>query len=163
MSRVILLMAFLFQSAIAFEDWGPVKFLVGNWTGEGSGQPGQGTGKFSFTPDLQGKVLIRKSYAEYPAAQGRPASRHDDLMVVYREESSGWRAMYFDNEGHVISYTVISSGAGAVFTSDGPASGTRYRLTYMPEGKEEVRLRFEIAPPGKEFATYLESSARKGP
>ena len=39
--------------------WGPVEYLVGDWTGEGGGGPGQGGGSFSFRPDLQGKILVR--------------------------------------------------------------------------------------------------------
>ena len=110
-------------------DWGPAQFLVGHWTGEGSGQPGTGTGAFSFTPDLQGTVLLRRSFADYPAAHGKPASRHDDLMVVYHGETAGeLRAIYFDNEGHVIRYSGTASGRGVVFVSDGKPGEARYRL-----------------------------------
>jgi hypothetical protein len=75
-----------FVCSLLAQDWGPAQFLVGNWTGEGGGQPGQGVGAFSFSPDLQGKILVRKSFAKYPPAEGRPASRHDDLTIVYRDE-----------------------------------------------------------------------------
>ena len=64
--------AILFAASLIGQDWGPAQFLVGNWTGEGGGQPGQGTGAFSFSPELQGKILVRKSFAEYPAANGSP-------------------------------------------------------------------------------------------
>ena len=30
-----------------------LNFLVGDWQGEGGREPGQGTGDFSFQPDLQ--------------------------------------------------------------------------------------------------------------
>ena len=49
---------------------------------------------------VQRKVLIRKSYAQYAT------SRHEDLMVVYLEKDL--KAIYFDNEDHVIHYTVES-------------------------------------------------------
>ena len=49
--------------------WGPVEWLLGDWTGEGGGGPGQGSGSFSFKPDLQGKILVPKNRAEYPAAK----------------------------------------------------------------------------------------------
>jgi hypothetical protein len=68
-----------------WQDW---SFLLGEWTGVGSGQPGQGAGKFSFKPDLQRRVLVRTNYAEYPATKDRPAFRHDDLMIVYRGPAS---------------------------------------------------------------------------
>ncbi len=152
------------------EDWGPAQFLVGHWTADGSGQPGQGSGSFSFTPDLQGKILVRKSFAEYPAADGKPASRHDDLMIVYRDPGSHeLRATYFDSEEHVIQYSLKASegGAvfvtegGAVFVTEGGANTMRYRLTYTSTGADRLKLKFEIAPPGKDFATYLESAVHR--
>jgi hypothetical protein len=60
----------------------PLAFLIGEWTASGAGQPGAGTGVATFRRDLQGQVIVRTSYAEYPAAAGQPGSRHDDLMVI---------------------------------------------------------------------------------
>src|SRR5580700_2611971 len=164
MKRALILATLcLFSRAFAAEDWGPAQFLIGHWTGDGSGQPGQGSGSFSFTPDLEGKVLVRKSFAAYPAANGKPAFRHDDLMIVYRDETSHeLRAMYFDSEGHVIPYSVKpAEGRGVVFVTEGGATTMRYRLTYIGTAGEGVKLKFEIAPPGKEFATYLEAAAHR--
>src|SRR5690242_10819063 len=117
--------------ALVAEDWGPLEFLIGEWSGQGTGAPGTGGGAFSFTPDLQRQILVRKSFAEYPAAGGKPAYRHDDLLIVYREGAKGpLRAIYFDNEGHVIRYTVTTSANGAIFTSEGGRDEPRYRMTY---------------------------------
>ena len=144
------------------EDWGPVQFLAGHWTGDGGGEPGRGSGSFSFAPDLQGKILVRKSFAEYPAANGKPAYRHDDLMIVYRDGSSRQlRAIYFDNEEHAIPYSIQSSPGGVVFESEGPRDAARFRLTYTSAGSGRLKLKFEIAPPGKEYATYIEAGAKR--
>jgi hypothetical protein len=168
MKRVLVLAMFCLVSlslAVGAEDWGPAQFLVGNWTGEGTGHPGEGTGAFSFIPDLQGRVLVRKSFAAYPAANGKPASRHDDLMIVYRDETSRqMRAMYFDSEDHVIPYSVKpADGGGVVFVTEGAPGTMRFRLTYSSTGTDRLKLKFEIAPPGKDFATYLEATARRDP
>jgi hypothetical protein len=161
--RSFILLALVFAPSILFaDDWGPVQFLIGSWTGEGNGGPGRGAGSFSFTPDLQGKVLVRKSFAEYPAANGKPAARHDDLMIVYRDAASQQlRAIYFDSEEHVIQYSVKSLDGAAVFATETPPSAPRYRLTYTATSKDELKLKFEIAPPGKEFATYIEAAASR--
>ena len=88
MRHFLLLTLLLAAAPLPGADWGPLQFLVGKWSGGGSGGPGQGTGDFSFTPDLQNSVLVRKSFAEYPPANGKPAFRHDDLMIVYRDAAS---------------------------------------------------------------------------
>ncbi len=147
-------------------DWGPLGFLLGDWVGEGGGQPGQGTGEFSFHPGLQNRILVRKSYAAYPATKDRPASRHDDLTVIYKEsESAPPRAIYFDNEGHVINYSItVSPDQKTIeFVSDVLPSSPRYRLTYVKTGSTTLTLRFEIAPPGKpdSFTTYIEAKAKR--
>jgi len=154
---------FMLFSAVGFsQDWGPAQFLAGHWTGEGTGQPGSGTGAFSFAPDLAGHVLVRKSFADYPAAGGKPAFRHDDLMMIYRDETShALQAIYFDSEGHVIRYTVSPDGPTLVFLSDGDASQMRYRMTYTLTGKDNLKFKFEIAPPAKDFTTYIEAGAHR--
>ena len=79
MRGLLIVAMFLFSLTAKAEDWGPLQFLVRNWTGEGGGEPGQGSGSFSFTPDLQGKILVRKNVAEYPPSKEKPAYKHDDL------------------------------------------------------------------------------------
>ncbi len=160
--RKLLLLSILYSVAClaAADDWGPLQFLLGTWAGEGGGQPGQAAGKFTFTPDLQGRVLIRRNFAEYPAANGKPAFRHDDLMIVHRDgEAKVLKATYYDNEGHVIHYVVQPSSAGAVFVSEG--SPVRYRLTYTRQSADKIQTKFEIAPPGKEFASYVEATVHR--
>jgi hypothetical protein len=83
-------------------------------------------------------------------------------MIVYRDESShGSQAIYFDSEAHVIRYTVSPAGRGVVFLSDGAANQVRYRMTYTPAGQDSLKIKFEIAAPGKEFATYIEAGAHR--
>ena len=105
-------------------------------------------------------MLLRKNYADYPAQAGKLATRHEDLMVVYRDEASRQlRARYFDSESHAIAYSVAGTGNGAVFVSEGGPEVLRYRLTYLHTGADGLSIRFEFAPPGKEFASYIQASA----
>lgn len=148
------------------DAWKPYRFLVGDWTGEGGGEPGKGSGRFSFAWDLQEKVLLRRNRAEYPAAQGRPTVVHDDLMVIYRADRAGpTKAIYFDSEGHVINYAVSLSDDSRTLTflSDVVSAAPRFRLSYTKEKDDSIKIKFEIAPPGKPdgFMTYLEGSTQR--
>jgi len=143
-------------------DWDAMQFLVGEWVGEGGGGPGQGSGGFSFLPDLKNTVLVRRNHSEYPPQDGRPAYSHEDLMVIYRD-GTRVRGDNYDNEGHVIRYAVQAAGGQVVFLGDEQPSAARYRLIYTKSGAYAVKIMFEITPPGKsdQFAKYIEASAKR--
>jgi len=163
--RVLLGIALLIAApgwAQTNDPWKPLEFLVGEWTGEGGGGPGQGGGGFSFQFDLNKTVMVRKNYAEHPAQNGREAFRHDDLMVVYLDESSKKpRAIYFDSEGHTIRYAITTSGSAVVFESEAGEPGAHYRLTMTPGG-DRVKGKFEVKAPGEaQYQTYIDFAAKR--
>jgi hypothetical protein len=140
----------------------PLAFLVGEWVSSGAGEPGAGTGTAVFSRGLQDEVILRTSFAEYPAADGRPPSRHDDFMIIY-VSPPGVRADYYDSEGHVIRYRVRSPSPGqAVFLSDPVAGQPTYRLTYTLTSTGALDGQFEVADPGTaEFKSYLTWHSQK--
>src|SRR5215471_18421184 len=93
----------------------PLRFLLGDW--EAIPDSSGATGGFSFSPGVQEHVIVRTNYSITPAANGKPSSRHDDLMVIY-DEAGTVRAEYFDNEGHVIRYVAQPKAASVVFISE---------------------------------------------
>jgi hypothetical protein len=165
--RPLLLLATLLAAAQAAPDpWADWRFLIGEFiAGDSAGVPGQASkGGFTLTPDLDGKILLRKNHAEYPAANGRPAFSHDDLMIVYHDGTST-KAFYDDNEGHVIHYnvTVSDDKKQIIFVSETGAQGPQYRLTYRDLHAGAVKVLFEIAPPDKpgQFIRYVEATVRR--
>lgn len=163
LSVSIALCGFAFAQGSKAESPTPLKgldFLVGTWVGEGSGDPGKGSGEFTFKHELDNRVLLRNNFAEYPATADRPAFRHDDLMITY-SEAGALKAIYFDSEGHVIRYNVTATPNSVVFLSE--PSGPVYRLSYLVKDPTHVAIKFEIAPPDKpnEFKTYIEATARR--
>jgi hypothetical protein len=162
---LILVTSFLFaQQPKNNPNWDSYYFLIGEWVGEGGGNLGQGAGGFSFSFDLQNQIIVRKNFAEYPAVKDHPAFRHDDLMVMSQENNSTC-AMYWDNEGHVINYTVEFSKDtnSVIFLSELVPSAPRFRLTYTKSENNTVKILFEIAPPGKQdsFTKYIEATAHR--
>lgn len=110
--------------------------------------------------------MVRKSYAEYPATKDKPAYRHDDVMVVYADgPSNQLRAIFFDNEGHIINYSirVTDDGSSIEFLSEVQGQSSRFRFTYQKAGADAVKFKFEIAPPGKpnSFQNYIEGAAHR--
>ena len=142
----------------------PLAFLVGEWPSSGTGQPGTATGRAVFARGLQDRVIVRTSYAQYPAAGGASASRHDDLMIIYAAPGGGLRADYYDNEGHVIRYAVRCPERGqVVFLSDAAPGEPRFRLSYTLAPSGALKGEFAIAPPGASdtFKPYLNWESRK--
>jgi hypothetical protein len=138
----------------------PLQFLLGEW--EGTGDQAGATGGFTFARGVQDHVIVRTNYSNTPAGNGRPASRHDDLMVIY-EEAGRIKADYFDNEGHVIRYVAETRAGEIAFLSEIKSAEPRYRLTYTRGPASTLTGRFDVAPPGQPeaFTAYLSWTARK--
>jgi THAP4-like, heme-binding beta-barrel domain len=155
--------ALLVTEARGDDAWKPLQFLIGDWVGSGSGKPGEGAGEFSLKLDLDGKILVRRNHNQLAPKPGeKSGATHDDLMIIYPQPGKDlFRADYFDNEGHVIHYTVSCADRKAVFQSDAAANAPRFRLTYELKAKGWLMIEFAIAAPGKEFQTYVSGTMKK--
>ncbi len=123
--------------------WEPLQFMIGKWKGGGSGEPGAGQGAFTFLPELNGQILVRRSVNQLASGP-----RHEDLMIVYMEGETA-QAIYFDSENHTIKYKIkFPAKNTAVFVSDGQPD---YRLSYILEGKN-LSGKFEVG--GKTYLTW---------
>jgi hypothetical protein len=141
------------------------QFLLGEWTGEGSGNPGEGNGTFTFSMDLQDHILIRRNQSDYPETKTHAAFSHNDLMVIYQAPGQTVHAIYFDNEDHTIQYntTISHDGKSITFISDSLLNSPRFRLKYTALSEDSLLITFDIAPPAKpnSFSKYLEGRAHR--
>jgi hypothetical protein len=146
-------------------DWEAWKYLLGEWEGGHAGDPGQGHGTFSFSFELDQNILVRRSRTVFPSTPEREGYAHDDLLIIYTEFTGQVRAIYFDNEEHVIHDEVgISPDKKTiVLESDAIPSAPQFRFTYTKTGDDSLKAKFEMAPPGQAgtFFTYLEGPARR--
>ena len=146
------------------DPFASLRFLEGTWVmAAAEGTPGRaGAGGFTFLPELDGKVLVRRGFAVFAAKGDRPAFRHEDVLTVY-PEAGGLRALFVDNEGHVLHYEVaaLADGPGIRFTTGG--EGTRFRMEYRPGPAGTLDFRFDTAAPGRDFSTYLKATVRRRP
>jgi len=157
-----LLTTYSICSAQNVPDWGKWSWLIGDWVGEGGGQPGQGNGTFSFSFDLDNNILTRKSHSEYPATANNPKIIHNDLMIIYIDSNAEpTKAVYFDNEKHTIFYSVTYAINSIVFTSEKSSSTLVFRSVYTQLDAETVNIKFEISQDGIKFMTYVEGKSKK--
>lgn len=155
-----LIVVFLFVPMIASAEdaFAALQFLVGHWEAEPSAAVT--VARTDFTSDLQGKAIVRHNHAEYPAASGKPAYTHDDMLVVYREvKPVATKGLYLDSNGYYARYTITSSAPGqATFVSDVIPGFPRYRTTYslLPDGRLSTNI--EVSPVGKSnaYAPFLQ-------
>lgn len=142
-------------------------FLEGTWEAKtmGGGSAGAtASGTYTFIQELGGHVLARHSSATGCKAPSDFNCEHRDLLYVYRETPGQLlKAISFDDEGHVIHYSVSTpASTTAIFISDPTAAGPQFRLAYELNGSV-MSGKFQMRMPGaKEWMSYLEwSGARK--
>lgn len=162
MALPLLALALAAPSRAATPSFPGLSWLEGRWVGEGGGQPGVGT--FSFAPEAGGEIIVRRNTADLPAQAGRPAQRHEDFMVIFRDGPEV-RAAYWDNEGQTIRYQVAFPEPGLVTFVSGVGPGPRFKLTYRNRGAGRLDGLFQIAEPTdpEGFRTYLAWTARRVP
>jgi hypothetical protein len=152
-------------AAPSVDCWKALKFLEGTWEAKAQGSAGIATaGTYTFRPELGNHILARHS-SNNSACKG-PATfdcKHRDLLYIY-EDASGQplKAIYFDNEGHVIHYDVSTrEPSTAVFLSEPSRPGPQFRLIYELKGSV-MSGKFQMHMPGQtEWTSYLEWSGVK--
>jgi hypothetical protein len=143
--------------------WQSIAFLEGTWTATTQGNSVATSGRYTFASELGHHIMARHSTTD-PDCKG-PATfdcEHGDLLYIFQEApSQPLKAIYFDNEGHVIHYAVTTPDAATVIFLSEPGPGPRFRLVYQL--KEKVMLgKFQMQMPGQDdWKSYLEWSGGK--
>lgn len=150
------------ETADAFK---PLSFLIGTWEAKtrGGSAGASSSGTYSFQLELRNHVLVRQTSNSGCKGPTDYDCQHSDLLYVYSDApGQSLKAIYFDNEGHVIHYDVsVLSPTTAVFLSDSSHPGPQFRLSYELKGSSMFG-KFEVRPPGQtEFKTYLAWSGDK--
>ncbi len=140
-------------------DWHSLHFLEGAWEAKTvHGPPGvTASGTYIFRKELGGHVLARHTSAQGCKGPADFDCNHGDLLYIYEEPAGRpLKAIYFDNEGHVIHYDVTTPAANTAVLVSEPDAGPGFRLVY--ELKAEVLSgKFQMRMPGQtEWTSYLE-------
>jgi hypothetical protein len=123
-----------------------VAFLLGEWKPATAAKAP--TADTVFHSALDGQIIVRESRRFVKRGDG-PASQRD-LLVIYKDSDDGQqlRAVYFDEDGRTIHYTVATTGVNEVtFVSEGISGKPRYRLSYKLDSNETLRAKLDVAAP----------------
>jgi len=119
------------------------------------------------TPSASNSAITSWPATAPPGCKG-PATfdcEHGDLLYIFQEApGQPLKAIYFDNEGHVIHYNVTTPDpTTAVFASDSSQPGPQFRLTYELKAAN-MSGKFQMRMPGQpDWKSYLEWSGTKHP
>src|SRR5215472_5174575 len=156
------------QTASSSDLFAPLRFFVGSWRGDQSGQPGNGTSERTYEFALNDRFLQVKNTSTYPPQQKNKSGEvhHDMGMIGYDRARQRFVFRQFHQEGFVNTYVQEENGDGKklVFTSEAIeniAAGWRAREAYLILSNDEFVERFELAEPGKDFALYSEAHLRR--
>ena len=142
--------------------WLTLKPFVGEWKGEGGGQPGKGKYERSYQFILNKRFIEIKNKSTYePTTQHPSGEVHEDIgYFSYDNVRKTLMLRQFHVESFVIQYRVDSISSDKktiVFISESIEnipSGYRAKETYRLVGDNEIEDTFEIAEPNKDFAVY---------
>lgn len=115
-------------------------------------------GSYTFRSELNGHIVARHTAAAGCKGPDDFNCQHGDLLYMYTDgPSQPLRAIYFDNEGHVIHYTVTTPTSNAAeFLSDPAGMGPQFRLIYKLNNNV-MSGKFQIRMPGEQdWKSYLE-------
>ena len=153
-------------NAARTDPWRALAFLEGTWEAhtQGGSAQAQGSGTYSFAPELKHHVLVRRSGDSVGCSGPKGFDcDHSDVLYVYQDaEDQPLKAIYFDSEGHVIHYTVTTpDSTTAIFISEASPSGPQFQLVYQLKDTV-MSAKFQLRMPGQTaWKSYLEWSGAK--
>jgi hypothetical protein len=150
-----------------FDPWASVRFLLGQWEGEGQGRPGLSRVSWTFELVLRGRYLQLRGISVFDPQPASPTGeRHEELSLFSwdkRRTALVWRQ--FNAEGFVNQFVLEKEdGEELTFVTEsieGLPPGFRAREVLRRAGPDELHARFAIAAPGKDFELYSESRLRR--
>ncbi len=144
------------------DPWARLRFLVGDWTGTATGEPGEGTVTRRYEFILGGKFLYERNTSTYPPQEkNKEGETHEHWSILsYDKARHTFIFRQFHQEGFVNEYALddsASTPAKLVFAHErienikGP---WRARETYDIISPDEFIETFELAPLDQPYAVY---------
>jgi hypothetical protein len=166
--RKLILLLFLTPSILFGQTtkkdsiWSPLKPFIGQWVGEGGGEPGKGTYERTYQFLLNKNFIEIKNKSTYQPTDKNPKGEvHEDIgYFSYDKSIKKFKLRQFHIEGFVNEFVLDSISADRktiVFVTVGIENipkGFRAKETYRLLSENEIEETFELAQPDKEFEVY---------
>lgn len=151
------------------DRWKPLRFLIGAWEGEVTGQPGNGKAQREYTFVLNDRFIHIVNRSSYPPQEKNPKGEtHEDVgFFSYDKSAKKFMLRQFHVEGFVNQFaadSISEDGRTIVFVStaiENIAAGWRARETYRIVNNDEFIETFGLAEPNRDFETYSETHFRR--
>lgn len=175
-SRIVIIAVFVLlpvltiaQSAKQDSLWKPFANFIGQWTGKGGGESGEGNFERSYKFIFNKRYIEVKNKSVYPPSQNYPKGEiHEDLgYISYDKLRNTFVLRQFHVEGFVNQYkleSISDDGKKIVFASEAIENikeGWRAKESYQIFSESEFSETFELAPPQKEFGVYSKVTLKR--
>lgn len=157
----------VFPQEINFEKF---NFLLGRWTGTGSGFGNEkSTIHSEFKLIMDGKYLEIKNNSIFDPTESKPEGEHHIDWGILSFDKNRERIIYrqFNNEGYVNQYLFndsLSIDETLIFETESIENfpkGGRARWTIRKISINEIETIFDVSFPGKEFACFGTNRMKK--
>lgn len=142
--------------------WMPFKPFIGEWIGEGSGEPGTGKYERSYQLIFNKRFIKVYNKSTYPPKKENTSGEvHEDVgYFSYDKSRKTFALRQFHIEGFVNEYAlenISPDGKTISFVTESIENlpeGFRARETYQLINDNEFEETFELSEPGKDFVLY---------
>jgi hypothetical protein len=156
------------KPSVPEDPWAPLRFMVGEWAGEASGQPGKGTVRRSYRFVLSGRYLHEQNVSTYPP---QPANEKGEVhehwsFFSYDRARRTLVLRQFHPEGFVNQFVLAPGSAGGPYVFEGEAfenvpRGWKARETYQVVSPDEFVETFELARADGPFEIYSQNRFKR--
>lgn len=149
--------------------WMILKPFIGQWSGMGEGEPGQGRYERTYQLILNQNFIEVRNKSTYPPTSQHPNGEvHEDIgYFSYDKSIKKFKLRQFHIESFVNEYVLDSIAPDKktlVFISEAIENipkGFRAKETYKIINDNELVEQFEIAEPNKEFSLYSKVTLKR--
>jgi hypothetical protein len=151
------------------DPWSPVRFLLGEWVGTSTGQPGEGSVIRRYEWVLNQQFIRENNTSTYPAQEKNQRGEvHEHVGFLSYDKGRKLIVLrQFHIESFVNQYVLdpaASSATRVVFVSErfeNLSNEWRAREIYDIVSADEFFETFELAEPGKPFQVYSKNHFRR--